>query len=405
VGAGKYALLGLLPLKEQAAMFGVLDACNAMWQREFDAAKLAELEEQVASALAAAEVALPASELDIKLHNLMHLAQQVRKLGPLWTQACWFFERLYGWLVRYIGNTAYPTASMATGHTNTTAAAFGRLGPIAAAVEAHSGTRLAAASDVAGMDRRQIDADGSFLLPTSWLAVDTDAGDIPVQLHGEGRRIKPSAPQLRALHVHYVSLTAGGADYQQAFLAFVEPLLPAAPQAHQPERDRSSGAITNWPPAALDHWLAAWPGAPRAAATKHTAITIGAVTFKHPRRTDGTSNPTDARLLGRSYQDEPETCWFGEVQEVWSHAPPESFARPDAEPILLVNWFKKSIIPGRGLDKQLKVPCMPKGWELPREQFLGCNMVAPTPIIVVDHPTDSRKWVVLHRDGKFYEKY
>ena len=31
------------------------------------------------------------------------------------------------------------------------------------------------------------------------------------------------------------------------------------------------------------------------------------------------------------------------------------------------------------------------------------NMVAPTPIIVVDHPTDSQKWVVLHRDGKFYE--
>ncbi len=32
-------------------------------------------------------------------------------------------------------------------------------------------------------------------------------------------------------------------------------------------------------------------------------------------------------------------------------------------------------------------------------------MVAPTPIIVVDHPTDSQKWVVLHRDGKFYEKH
>jgi len=27
-------------------------------------------------------------------------------------------------------------------------------------------------------------------------------------------------------------------------------------------------------------------------------------------------------------------------------------------------------------------------------------MVAPTPIIVEDHPTDSQKWVVLHRDGK-----
>jgi len=40
-------------------------------------------------------------------HTLLHLGQQVRKLGPLWTASCFPFESFYHYAVKLINGTRY----------------------------------------------------------------------------------------------------------------------------------------------------------------------------------------------------------------------------------------------------------------------------------------------------------
>lgn len=122
------------------AIFALLSACNAIWQKKYTASEAAELPQTVAAALALVEQHLPASEQDTKLHNLKHLAQQVERLGPNWVVACWFFEQLYGRITKYIGNAAYFTANIASGHRATAAAVFGHVSPQATVATALTDT-------------------------------------------------------------------------------------------------------------------------------------------------------------------------------------------------------------------------------------------------------------------------
>jgi hypothetical protein len=53
----------------------------------------------MAVALTMVEVDLPCSELDIKAHNLLHLAERIPHLGPSYTTAMWAYEDIMGQVV------------------------------------------------------------------------------------------------------------------------------------------------------------------------------------------------------------------------------------------------------------------------------------------------------------------
>ena len=40
-------------------------------------------------------------------HTLLHLAQQVRKFGPLWATSCFPFESFYHYTIKLIHGTRY----------------------------------------------------------------------------------------------------------------------------------------------------------------------------------------------------------------------------------------------------------------------------------------------------------
>lgn len=49
----------------------------------------------------------PVRRMTLNLHQLVHLADDVRKLGPLYGHSCFFFEELNGFLMKQISGTQH----------------------------------------------------------------------------------------------------------------------------------------------------------------------------------------------------------------------------------------------------------------------------------------------------------
>ena len=62
--------------------------------------------------LAELERVLPAWELDINRHMMLHLVQNIRQNGPCWTWSMFGFERLWGRLTKWMLQTSHPEATM-----------------------------------------------------------------------------------------------------------------------------------------------------------------------------------------------------------------------------------------------------------------------------------------------------
>jgi hypothetical protein len=65
----------------------------------------------VARALSLVEIHLPSCELDMKLHQLLHLAERIQHLGPSYTTAMWGYESLWHHLVQLMKNKQFPEAT------------------------------------------------------------------------------------------------------------------------------------------------------------------------------------------------------------------------------------------------------------------------------------------------------
>jgi hypothetical protein len=93
---GKYALLGTVDEEQYTAACAVLDACSALWQVEVKKAHMERLKEQVHLAVARFELVVPAWEMDIMLHLLLHVVDRMQRCGPCWSFSMFSFERMWG---------------------------------------------------------------------------------------------------------------------------------------------------------------------------------------------------------------------------------------------------------------------------------------------------------------------
>jgi hypothetical protein len=85
--------------KEQKAAFkAVLYVCSLLYEKRIDAANLPALSHMVVKALCLVEKYLCCSELDIKMHNVLHFASRISDLGPCWTTAMWCYEAMWSTL-------------------------------------------------------------------------------------------------------------------------------------------------------------------------------------------------------------------------------------------------------------------------------------------------------------------
>ena len=99
---GTYLLACCTEMGEQQrhAMQAILRAASFIQDKAVALDALPAMQERVVRAICLMELALPVTECDIKLHNLIHLVDRIRDLGPSWTTAMWGYESQWGVLKR-----------------------------------------------------------------------------------------------------------------------------------------------------------------------------------------------------------------------------------------------------------------------------------------------------------------
>lgn len=109
---GKYALFNMIPEDAEKALYSMFDASSLAWRKVITSHEIQVIKETMIEALHQFEQHFPSSEMDIKCHNWIHLAEKVHLTGPMQTASMFPFERLYHYLGNSIGNSNYPESSM-----------------------------------------------------------------------------------------------------------------------------------------------------------------------------------------------------------------------------------------------------------------------------------------------------
>jgi hypothetical protein len=73
---------------------------------------VAILSERILVALVRVEASLPCSELDMKLHSVLHMPKRILDAGPLMGVSMWLYESMWKKLLSMRGNNAYPEQTM-----------------------------------------------------------------------------------------------------------------------------------------------------------------------------------------------------------------------------------------------------------------------------------------------------
>lgn len=101
---GKLALLDRVDSEQYQAISKFFDVCCKLWSKEIPVSSdgsMADLRQAVAEAVASLEVVMPAWEMDIMWHLLLHLVDRMELLGPCWAFSMFSFERTWGQLDKW----------------------------------------------------------------------------------------------------------------------------------------------------------------------------------------------------------------------------------------------------------------------------------------------------------------
>ena len=112
---GKYVLCGLNSLGkwQREAYMELINACNVLQKKKWTIAELEEAKAAVLHAICLVEAYLPANEMDMKLHALLHLPDRIRCSGPLWCTSMFTYESLCGKIADWGSfNTAHPEVTI-----------------------------------------------------------------------------------------------------------------------------------------------------------------------------------------------------------------------------------------------------------------------------------------------------
>jgi hypothetical protein len=113
-GAAAMSKLEDMPEAQRLAYALLMETCGDLWAKTVRAADLPALQLRVLEALACAELHLPATEADIKLHGLAHLALDVL---PAWGGCATAVARTRAWVCS--GARFYHTCTHARTHART----------------------------------------------------------------------------------------------------------------------------------------------------------------------------------------------------------------------------------------------------------------------------------------------
>ena len=85
---------------------------SLLWRKVYTQHEAIALKNTLVEALVAFELAFPVSQMDIKLHNVLHLVDKLIDVGPLYITSMFGYERTYKILKGYIHTKKCPEANV-----------------------------------------------------------------------------------------------------------------------------------------------------------------------------------------------------------------------------------------------------------------------------------------------------
>ena len=113
---GKYLMQGCFHPEVQTVVFKYLDLIGQLWQKSLSLDMVAKLEKAIPEILTELEGLLPAWELDLNRHNMIHLVHAIRANVPCWAWAMFGFEHFWKHLTDWMTQTSHPEATMTNAH-------------------------------------------------------------------------------------------------------------------------------------------------------------------------------------------------------------------------------------------------------------------------------------------------
>jgi hypothetical protein len=91
--------------------------CNAISKKVIDVSQLDELQKEIRVTMCQLEMCFPPSFFDMMEHYMIHLANQIFVLGPLYMHYMYPYEHHMVVMKGYVCNRAHPEGSMIEGYT------------------------------------------------------------------------------------------------------------------------------------------------------------------------------------------------------------------------------------------------------------------------------------------------
>ncbi len=420
----------------------LLKACNFLWWKSFHSTQAVEQGRLlVQEAIAGVEAYLPCTELDVKLHDVLHLVDKVLLTGPLHTTSMFPYEWFNHLVVMMAKSKLHPEVSIMHSF-----AVYEMAKLIAAEKDAarqrqdgsadqqpHASGR--AHSNV--LDHASEDEDMLCYRPPGTSPSETE--EIITSTEGSASRlIYLSKEELYHLHLLYMKQSE---DYADLFNDFLESVYEAASEQGRREhcgveRTRHGFKYTkeSFTSKLLNEWqrykpvdLDAWATADRLHATaicenpvklemvalRHTKVTVNNVEFR-PASNCSNSNPYFCWFLAvhGGSEDNANPYYAGKILEIIEHQPPwesrptatgNNSANIDGMHIAKVEWHAGSLRHGQHvLDSVLAAPVVSRDvfTDLLNGPLWNCAAIAPVRFTVVPHYSNSNQLILLHRDPR-----
>jgi hypothetical protein len=414
--AGAYVTMHAkdMPMPQKLAYVKLLLACNKVSQKSFrNVAEVGEARTLLADAVSEVELRLPCHELDIKLHNLLHLPTQIFAQGPLWTNAMWAYENIYGVIMRYLKNRRYAESNIlraVADSEDTWLALFGE-------VECISDD----ANTVA--DNTELHMSKLYWLPDSMYNAEQCikmVGMVPTRISSLSAANIYGADEYAPchhLHLFYIHNIEPYADVWQMFLNVWYQNLSAKDKAGMPKKRQGEGVMFTKPKlfrAAYDSFRemklapGCLPPGLESHVLKDTAgrcgkVQIGRATF---------CTCTKPSVLGGEMETQAGSTWvmakvasdsrskyIGQLKYIIDHIGPDGVHR---KLCCVHGWHQES-----HMDQHIDMPVFRHDALVLKEgNVWPLDQVAAVNFMVVRHYdyTASNKaagWIVLHRDPRF----
>lgn len=409
---GKYALAGLLPRQKEMALFSFFDACNLLWQREYQVIEgrafcnNEDVVLSVAEALVRLEIEFPGVEMDLKLHFVYHIAEKIVVNGPPFLKCCFGTERMWKYLNSKITKKDTPEASIVSNYKVTRAANI---------LAMNTAPLCSIAAD-------SLDDDGLAIhLPGLGVQRLADPYMVPLERLRQaavstliGKKTAKKLNHVDRVNLHRYYLVNDDA-YRKAWDRFVVPYVASLPSSSRIVAGTYRFTPTQYK-AALDAWSVWDPHSsepalseyerlvrhgPSMLADEYHAVSKGCLTLRRPLPKDKDDAPVTKDAAFFVKESGSSSIWFGTMKRVLVHQRPGTLSQDDMTTYLVeADWYP--VWTGE-VDSVVGVPRIPAAYTTPADgPFVDFGDIEEVPLSIVPHYCVASKKLVLHRDNHFW---